>query len=118
MSTQTPIPGTFLGRLGLRTFTDRHQFERAAKAFLGLSRHRHSFKLGEVVYFDYLDRAVAADVWAEAEENGAYWLRGDDGVTYLIGRKRGGQRRIQAVNNLGLAIGDDKVHALREAAAA
>lgn len=112
----TPIPGDFRARLGGRVFTDRHEFEKATKTFLGLSRHLYAFALGDLVYFDYADRPVVADVWADGPNAGSYWVRGDDGVTYLIGKKVRGRRFIQPCTNQGSAIGDDRVRELRSAA--
>lgn len=116
MSLPASIAGQFRGRLGLRTFTDRREFEVAAKRFLGTSRHNGSFKVGETVYFDYDERPVAAEVWSEGYDKGSYWVRGDDGVTYLISGKVRGWRHIQPCTNLGQAIGKDAVRRLRGAA--
>lgn len=111
------MPGDFRARLGLRIFTDRQQFEAAARCFLGLSRHRSTFVLGETVYFDYDGTAVAADVWSTAPEKGSYWVRGDDGVTYKISAKIRGWRHVQAVDSRGPAISKDVVQQIRRTAA-
>jgi hypothetical protein len=111
----TPIPGQFHGRLGLRTFLDRQQFEKAARCFLGLSRHRNTFAIGETIYFDYDGVGVAADVWSTAPGKGSYWVRGDDGVTYKVSAKMGGWRQVQAVDSRGTALSAYDVQRIRKA---
>ena len=118
MSTLTKIPGEFVGRIGTLIFTDRQAFEKAVPTYLGLSRHRTTFKVGETVYLDYDGRTVTAQVWSDGPAKGSYWVRGNDGVTYLIGRKTGEWRPVTPTNSFGSALSDSDVRDLRKRAAA
>lgn len=119
MSTTTkvrPMIGDFRARLGQLVFTDRQAFEKAVSNYLGVSRHRSTFNLGDTVYLDYAGVTVTGQVWALAEGKGSYWIRGNDGVTYRISGKTSGWRTVIATNSLGAAISDDMVREIRGAA--
>jgi hypothetical protein len=80
----------FAARLAGVTYTDREAFEAVAVGFLPRQpRWRGDgpkLAAGEPVMFATSETReyVSGQIWSEAPDRGTWWVRGDDGRTYLL----------------------------------
>lgn len=84
----------FKGTVGGVTYTDRKQFEKAARGLgyrRGMGNRSSKAKLGTEVQVRLGDaEAVAGQIWSQADADGFYWVALSDG-TYLALRVSTGE---------------------------